>query len=152
MFESAARITPPDRFEETARRWLAAASAWFDAGDTHRVEGILEPVIETWPAGARRAEARWRLGIALDEAGRWPEANDLWRAAIAETDDRALVAQVQCSLAITAMYTDSMPVAIDWAASAAADAERSGIRPRSPARSPCTHSSSRWPDDRAVRR
>ena len=138
LFESAARITPPDRFEETARRWLAAASAWFDAGDTHRVEGILEPVIDTWPAGARRAEARWRLGIALDEAGRWPEANDLWRASIAETDDRALVALVQCSLAITAMYTDSMPVAIDWAAAAAADAERSGD-PAALARSLAVH-------------
>ena len=126
LFESAARITPADRLEEAGRRWLAAAAAWFDAGDTHRVEGILEPVIETWPAGTQRAEARWRLGIALDEAGRWPEANDLWRAAIEDTDDRALVAQVECSLAITAMYTDSVPVAVDWAASAAADAERSG--------------------------
>jgi DNA-binding CsgD family transcriptional regulator len=126
LFESAARITPEDQPEDGARRWLAAASAWFDAGDTHRVEVILEPVIEAWPAGARRAEARWRLGIALDEAGRWPEANVLWRAAIEDTDDRALVAQVECSLAITAMYTDSVPVAIDWAAAAAADAERSG--------------------------
>ena len=126
LFESAARITPADRLEEAGRRWLDAASAWFDAGDTHRVEGILEPVIETWPAGTQRAEARWRLGIALDEAGRWPEANDLWRAAIGDTDDGALVAQVECSLAITAMYTDSVPVAVDWAASAAADAERSG--------------------------
>ena len=126
LFESAAGITPPDLPEETARRWLAAASAWYDAGDTHRVELILEPVIDTWPAGARRAEARWRLGIALDEAGRWPEANALWRAAIAETDDRALIAQIQCSLAITAMYTESMPVAIDWAASATIDAEASG--------------------------
>ena len=126
LFESAARITPPEDVEGVGRRSLAAASAWFDAGDTHHLEAILEPMSAGWPSGAQRAEARWRLGIALDEAGRWPEAMTLWRAALDDSPDGALTSQVRCSLAITAMYTDAMPAAVDWAASAVEDAERSG--------------------------
>jgi DNA-binding NarL/FixJ family response regulator len=125
LFERAAAITPSATADEAGRRWLAAAAAWFDAGDTHRVERILEPLIETWPAGRQRAEARWRLGIALDEAGRWPDATNLWRAALDDTDDPSLRSQVRCSLAVTAMYTDSLPAAIAWATSAVDDAERS---------------------------
>ena len=126
LFESAARITPSDETEARGRRMLAAASAWFDAGDTHRVEGILEPMIERWPEGPQRAEARWRLGIALDEAGRWPEAMVIWREALDDTADGALTSQVRCSLAITAMYTDAMSAAIEWAGTAVEDAERAG--------------------------
>ena len=128
LFESAARITPPSAVDDAGRRWLAAASAWFDAGDTHRVETILEPLVDTWPPGRLRAEARWRLGIALDEAGRWPEARALWLAALDDTDDGALTSQVRCSLAVTAMYTASIEEAIDWAGSAIDDAEGSDGR------------------------
>jgi len=138
LFESAAGITPPADVEDAGRRWLAAASAWFDAGDTHRVERILEPVVDDWPAGAQRAEARWRLGIALDEAGRWPEATGLWRSALDDTTDGALRSQIRCSLAITAMYTESLPAALDWAASAVEDAERSSD-PATLARSLAVH-------------
>lgn len=128
LFESAARITPLDEREAGGRRWLAAASAWFDAGDTHRVETLLEPLVDVWPPGALRAEARWRLGIALDEAGRWREAADLWRAALEDTDDGALTSQVRWSLAVSAMYTDSIAAAIAWSEAAVADAESSGDR------------------------
>jgi DNA-binding CsgD family transcriptional regulator len=125
LFESAARLTPDAVAGERTRRLLGAASAWFDAGVTGRVLAILEPLVGSLPASAQRAEARWRLGIALDESGRWPEATALWRAALEETDDAALRSQVRCSLAITAMYTESVQVAIDWASSAAAEAESS---------------------------
>jgi len=125
LFESAARITPDDALDDVARRWLAAATAWFDAGDTHRVDQILRPLISRLPRGAQRAESRWRLGIALDEAGQWREAMALWRAALDDTDEAALRSQVRCSLSITAMYTDTTAVALDWSRDAVTDAESS---------------------------
>jgi DNA-binding CsgD family transcriptional regulator len=129
LFESAARITPPDDIDDWARRHVAAASAWYDAGDTHRVESLLEPLIAALPPGRWRAEARWRLGTALDEAGRWQEALALWTAALDDTDDLATRSQVRCSLAITAMYVQTHAVAMDSAAAAVADAE-GGADPR----------------------
>ncbi len=138
LFETAATLTPSSAIEHVGRRRLAAASAWFDAGDTHRVERILEPLVDAWPVGAQRAEARWRLGIALDEAGRWREATTLWRAALEDADDPALRSQVRCSLAITAVYTQAVPAAVDWATSAVDDAEQSGD-PAALARSLAVH-------------
>ncbi len=125
LFESAAQVTPPAIADDRHRRWLAAASAWYDAGDTHRVEVILEPLIVELAPGVARAEARWRLGVALDEAGRWHEATALWREALAEPDALAVQSLVRCSLAITAMYTESMATAITWAESAVVDGEAS---------------------------
>ncbi|HEY3334102.1 MAG TPA: AAA family ATPase [Candidatus Limnocylindrales bacterium] len=138
LFERAAVITPPEQAEAQGRRWLAAAAAWFDAGDTHRVERILQPLVDAWPPGAQRAEARWHLGIALDEAGRWQEAVGLWRGALDDTDDPTLRASVQCSLAITGMYTESVAVAQGWAAAAVESAERSAD-PAALARSLAVH-------------
>ena len=126
LFESAARLTEEANVDARARRLLAASAAWFDSGDTGRVETILEPLIRVLPAGTQRSEARWRLGKALDEAGRWREAVALWNAAIDESDDLALRSQVHCSLAITAMYTDTVERAAAFAAVGVDEAERSG--------------------------
>lgn len=138
LHESAARLTPETEIEDRARRLLAAAWAWFEAGDTDRVVTLLEPLVADLPAGAQRCEARWRLGIALDESGRWPEATALWREALTEADDLALHSQVRCSLAITALYTDSLERAMAWSAAAVADAEQSAD-PRALARSLAVH-------------
>lgn len=125
LFETAARLTPPEAVEDRARRLLAAAAAWFDSGDTDRVETILGPLIADLPPGRQRCEARWRLGIAIDEAGRWREATTLWDEALAESDDLALRSQIQCSMAITALYTASSERAVALAAAGVAEAERS---------------------------
>lgn len=129
LFESAARLTPVSAIEDRARRLLGAASASFDAGDTARVEIILAPLIESLPAGDQRSDARWRLGKALDEAGRWREAVALWDDALAETDDLALRSQIYGSAAVTAMYTDSIERATTLAAAGVDEAERSSHPP-----------------------
>jgi DNA-binding CsgD family transcriptional regulator/tetratricopeptide (TPR) repeat protein len=128
LFESAAHLTPEDRADDRARRMLAAASAWFDSGDTDRVEALLEPLIAVLPAGSQRCEARWRLGKALDEAGRWREAVALWQAALVDTDDLALRSQVLCSLAITALYTETIDAAAELAIRGVSEAEASADR------------------------
>jgi DNA-binding CsgD family transcriptional regulator len=125
LFESAARLTPPEAIADRARRLLAASSAWFDSGDTARVESILMPLIDVLPAGNQRCEARWRLGKALDEAGRWRDATRLWQEALDESEDLALRSQVLCSLAITALYTDTLERAAALAADGVEEAERS---------------------------
>lgn len=125
LFESAAGLTPATEIEDRARRLLGAASASFDAGDSDRVEAILAPLIATLPAGDQRSDARWRLGKALDEAGRWREAVALWDDALAETDDLALRSQIHGSAAVTALYTDSIERATALAAAGVDEAERS---------------------------
>ncbi|MCC6619569.1 MAG: AAA family ATPase [Chloroflexi bacterium] len=125
MFEHAARITPPGNREVAGRRWLASAAAWLEAGDTRRVRSLLEPMIAAWPPGPQRAEARWRLGTALDETGLWPEATALWRAALDDTTDPALRSPIMCSMAITALYTASGTEALDLTEVAVEEAERS---------------------------
>lgn len=125
LFESAAQLTPEIAVEDRARRLLGAASASFDAGDTARVEVILAPLIATLPAGSQRSDARWRLGKALDEAGRWREAVELWTDALAETDDLALRSQIHGSAAVTALYTDSIERATALAEAGVDEAERS---------------------------
>lgn len=129
LFESAAELTPPTATDDRARRLLAAAAAWFDAGDTGRVESILEPLIGLLSAGAHRSEARWRLGKALDESGRWRDATTLWQKALAESADRGLRSRILCSLAITALYTESRERADTLAAMAVAEAELAGDPP-----------------------
>ena len=126
LFESSARVTPDEAIVDRGRRLLAASAAWFDSGDTGRVEAILKPLIEALPPGVQRSEARWRLGKALDEGGRWRDATALWQAALDESDDLALRSQVLCSMAITALYTDTVERAGSLAASGVAEAERSG--------------------------
>jgi DNA-binding CsgD family transcriptional regulator len=126
LFESSARVTPAEALVDRGRRLLAASAAWFDSGDTGRVEAILGPLIDELPPGVQRCEARWRLGKALDEAGRWRDATRLWQEALDESDDLALRSQVMCSMAITALYTDTLERAAALAASGVGEAERSG--------------------------
>jgi DNA-binding CsgD family transcriptional regulator len=129
LYESAATLTPPDATDTRARRLLAAATAWYDAGDTGRVESILEPLIAQLPPSAVRSEARWRLGRALDEAGRWRDATALWNDALAESPDRALRSRILCSLAITVLYTESLERADTLATAAVDDAEQAADEP-----------------------
>lgn len=126
LFERAAVLTPPMDRDDAGRRWLAAGAAWFEAGDPSSVERLLRPMIEAWPGGDQRAEAKWRLGTALDESGRWRDAKALWQSALRDVNDPVLRSQVLCSRAITAMYTESMATAVLMSARAVDAAEGSG--------------------------
>ena len=125
LFEAAARLTPPGNAHDSARRRLAAAEAWYEAGDAQHAEDILVSLRQVLETGNQRCEAGWRLGILRDEAGRWQEATALWREALSETDDPGLESQLLCSLAITAFYTESVQDATVQAAAAVTSAERS---------------------------
>jgi DNA-binding CsgD family transcriptional regulator len=125
LFEAAARLTPPVETHDRARRLLAAAQAWYEAGDSRHAEDILAALLEELARGDQRCEAGWRLGILRDEAGQWQEATTLWREALSETDEPGLESQLLCSLAITAFYTESVQDATAQAAAAVASAEKS---------------------------
>ena len=125
LFEAAANLTPPTERHDSARRRLAAAAAWYEAGDARHAEKLLDGLLEELEPGDQRCEAGWRLGILLDEEGRWQEATALWREALAGTDEPGLTSELLCSLAITAFYTESVEDAKRQAAEAVASAERS---------------------------
>jgi DNA-binding CsgD family transcriptional regulator len=125
LYEAAARLTPATDMHDSAGRRLAAAEAWYEAGDAQRAEDILVRLRAQLGPGNQRCEAAWRLGILRDEAGRWQEASALWQEALAETDDPGLESQLRCSLAITAFYTASVQDSTAQAAAAVQAAERS---------------------------
>jgi DNA-binding CsgD family transcriptional regulator len=125
LFEESARLTPPGDAADRARRLLAAAEGWYEAGDLGVAEGILASLLEELPHGEQRCEAAWRLGVLRDEAGRWQEATTLWREALSQAETPGLAARVQCSLATTAYYTESVAAAVEWGKGAVASAERS---------------------------
>lgn len=125
LFEAAARLTPSDDAREIARRRLAAAENWYAAGDAHRARDLLTDLLRSPLSGDQRGFAGWRLGVLLDEAGDWQAATALWRDVLGETTDAGLRSRLLCSLAVTAIYTDSVGAALAQAAAAVAAAEAS---------------------------
>lgn len=128
LYEAAARLTPPVEKVDLVRRRLAAATAWYEAGDAALAERILSALLAELDAGDQRCEAGWRLGILLDEGGRWQEATVLWKAALAHAQDPGLRSQILCSMAITAFYTASVQEATALAGSAVEAAEMANER------------------------
>jgi DNA-binding CsgD family transcriptional regulator len=57
LAEHAARLTPGDDLDAIARRTIAAALWWTDAGDMRRSRALVEPLLATLPPGGLRAEA-----------------------------------------------------------------------------------------------
>ncbi|HEU0236606.1 MAG TPA: AAA family ATPase [Candidatus Limnocylindrales bacterium] len=124
LYEGAGRLTLSDDPERRAQRFLAAAAAWYEAGDGPHAEVILTALLEQLPRGDQRCEAAWQLGVIRDEVGQWKEAIDLWRAALADTEDGRLRSRILCSLTITALYTGSVDDAIRLSMDAVDAAER----------------------------
>ena len=128
LFASAARLTPAMAHQDSTRRRLRAAEAWYEAGDARHAEEILAALLDELEDGDQRCEAGWRLGILRDEVGRWQEAVVLWRQALAAVDNPGLRSRILCSLAITTIYTGSVREARSQAAAAVAAAEQSQDR------------------------
>jgi DNA-binding CsgD family transcriptional regulator len=124
LYEGAGRLTPVDDPTLRDRRLLAAAAAWYEAGDGPHAEGILESLLASLPRGDQRCEAAWQLGVIRDELGQWKEAIELWRAALSDTEDGRLRSRILCSLAITAIYTGSVGDALRLGVDAVDAAER----------------------------
>ncbi len=126
LYASAARLTPTDATEDRARRVLAAASGWFEAGDLPRAQVLLDELAIELPAGAQRAETRLRLGIVLHESGRWREAMARFGEALAESAEPKLIAEIRRRMAITAGYIDGVAEGREHAEAGLAAAEISG--------------------------
>lgn len=126
LFETAARITPNAATVDRARRMLAAASAWFEAGDLVLARGRLDALIADLPPGSLRSEAQMQLGIVLHEAGRWPDALAAFADALAETDEPRLVAETHRRMALTSGHIGSVAEGTAHAETALEAAEASG--------------------------
>jgi DNA-binding CsgD family transcriptional regulator len=129
LFEAAARLTPASDRAARVRRLLRAADATYDSGDTGRARSILEGLVAELDDGPERTEARWRLGVVLDETGHSHQAMQLWQEALAAAAEPHLVAEIRRSMAVTSAYTGSVADAVSHADAAVVAAEASG-RPR----------------------
>ncbi|HEY7018666.1 MAG TPA: AAA family ATPase [Gaiellaceae bacterium] len=126
LFEAAARLTPPEDAPARARRLLQAARATYEAGDSGQARSILEGLLAELDVGAERTEAMWRLGVILDETGGWQEAMRLWQDALETATEQHLVAELHRSMAMSSVFTGSLPEATLHADAAVAAAEASG--------------------------
>ena len=126
LFDRSAELTPPGATDEQVRRLLAAASAWFEAGDLNVARARLEALLANLPSGTLRAEARLRLGIVLHESGRWAEARQAFDGALAETTEPILVAETLRRVAITSGFIGSVRQSTAEAEAALAAAETTG--------------------------
>lgn len=126
LFMNAAGLTPVEAARDRARRTLAAASGWFEAGDLARAQALLDELAIDLPAGAERAETRLRLGLVLHESGRWPEAMARFGEALSEATEPKLVAEIRRGMAITAGYIHGVAEGREHAEAALAAAEVSG--------------------------
>jgi DNA-binding CsgD family transcriptional regulator len=67
LAEHAARLTPEDDLDARARRTIAAALSWTDAGDTKRCVALLEPLLSELPPGIRRVDAVYARARAIED-------------------------------------------------------------------------------------
>lgn len=126
LYARSAELTPPAAPDDRARRSLAAASAWFEAGDLVLARERLATLVADLPIGPLRAEARLRLGIVLHETGRWHDAMAAFGDALAELAEPRLIAETQRRMAITSGFIASTPAVTSYAQAALAAAEAAG--------------------------
>ncbi len=126
LYDRSAQLTPLEATDDRARRYLAAASAWFEAGDLVHARERLEALVAELPIGPKRAEARLRLGIVLHETGRWHDAMATFGGALEEVDEPRLIAEAQRRMAITSGFILSIPELTTYAQAALAAAETAG--------------------------
>lgn len=126
LYDRSAQLTPREATDDRARRYLAAASAWFEAGDLVHARERLEALVAELPSGPRRAEARLRLGNVLHEAGLWRDAMETFGDALAEAAEPRLIAETHRRMAITSAVVASVPELAAHAQSALEAAESVG--------------------------
>lgn len=76
---------------DTPERLIRLASYLFNAGESDRARTILEPTIDTLPAGELRARAKYLLGVVRMFDDSFTDATDLLEEALAEVGDHASV-------------------------------------------------------------
>jgi DNA-binding CsgD family transcriptional regulator len=69
LAEHATRLTPERAVDAAARRTIAAAQWWIDAGDTRRSLALVEPLLARLPAGPLRLEALSAKARAVEDRG-----------------------------------------------------------------------------------
>jgi DNA-binding CsgD family transcriptional regulator len=123
LADDARRLTPADRSADRARRTLAAADAYVDAGLSLRAGSLLEPLIDDLSDGPEQARALHILGrVRMFESGLLTAVPPLERAAAVAGDDPLLQTSIGRDLGIALSQTGDLAVAhvvaertLDWA-------------------------------------
>jgi DNA-binding CsgD family transcriptional regulator len=124
LAEHGARLTPPKRVSDQARRIRAAASLLFAAGDGPRGRTLLESLVGRLPPSQERARALQLLGLFVDDI---PRCTTILEQALAEAgDDLQLRSQVLSRLAMKESWGGDWETASRHLQTAVELAERSG--------------------------
>jgi DNA-binding CsgD family transcriptional regulator len=67
LSQEAARVTMPADEDASARRTIAAALWWTDAGDTWRSLALIDPLLRELPRGSRRLDALYAKARAVED-------------------------------------------------------------------------------------
>jgi DNA-binding CsgD family transcriptional regulator len=125
LADLAAGATPSNAQLERARRQVDGAEYRFVAGETATARSMLEPLIETLPAGRERARALLGLGIAHEDD--LPLAASYLDRALADADgDDLLMATIHIRQADNAGMRGEFAAGRDYARAGLERAERAG--------------------------
>jgi DNA-binding CsgD family transcriptional regulator len=121
--EWAAQMTPAADVDALTRRLVAAGHTMLLSGDAGRGRRLLERAAAA--AGPGRYEALWVLGTFADELANGRAPREYWDEALA-TGDLALRVQVELSIALSALWIESIPAGLTHATRAVRAAESLG--------------------------
>jgi DNA-binding CsgD family transcriptional regulator len=127
LADLAAGATPAAALTDRARRQVDAAGYLFVAGETATARAMLEPLVETLPAGRERARALLCLGMTREDG--LPLAASYFDRACAEADgDELLMATIHIRQADNAGVRGNFGAGLDYARAGLECAERTGHR------------------------
>lgn len=119
----AAELTPPEEANARRSRLLTSAEFHLVAGQPALTRALLEPVVDSMPAGHERVRALVALGWT-EPMGRGAE---YFMRALAESDQApALASAIRQLIGLVQLVGGDLPAAGALAAAAEADAERAG--------------------------
>jgi DNA-binding NarL/FixJ family response regulator len=124
LAEHAARLTPPQRGDDGARRIRAAAGFLYAAGDGARSLELLEELVEELPPSAERARALRLLAFVVDDIARCTAL--LEQALVEAGDDPDLRSQVLTLLSAKVSWGGGWSAGARHLRKAVELAERSG--------------------------
>jgi DNA-binding CsgD family transcriptional regulator len=119
LLEHARTLTPNAHARVAARRGLAAADAFFRAGELPSAEALLTEMLGSASGGRSRADLLFRLAAIRGRAFNFPEAHRLLAEAAAEAgEDRRLRSVIEQELGLLMMMNGNVPKALAHARAA----------------------------------
>jgi DNA-binding CsgD family transcriptional regulator len=124
LLQEAARVTPAEDADGAARRTIAAANLWINAGGVRHAAGLAGPLAERLPAGRLRSDALVALARAVPDRAEFTALHE--RALEEAGDDQGRRAEILFNLCYARFHLNDLRSARETAYEALRAAELTG--------------------------